>query len=198
MAKQAVAYGLVCATLLLLGCASGQSSGAKSSPSGIGLENRRPFLVTDFNRTRVACLFFVGTDCPISNAYAPEIGRIIHEYEAKGVSFYIIYADRELQPDAAAEHAKAFGFSGHLLLDPRLELAEALGATRMPEVVLLPPQGEAVYQGRIDDRYPAPGAKRREHPTRHDLREALTEFLAGQPISVPRAPAVGCHLDLKK
>lgn len=128
MTRREAAYGLAWATLLLLGCASGQSSGAKSSPSGIALENRRPFLVTDINRKRAACVFFVGTDCPISNAYAPEIGRIIHEYEAEGVSFYIIYADRELQPDAVAEHAKAFGFGSHLLLDPRLELAGALAA----------------------------------------------------------------------
>jgi hypothetical protein len=168
------------------------------SPAGLRLADQRPFLLTEFNRSRGACIFFVGTDCPISNAYAPEIGRIIDEFSEKGIAFYLIYADRDLQPESAAEHAREFGFRCPAILDSRLELARALKATRMPEVVLLPPQGAAVYQGRIDDRYPAPGAKRREHPTTRDLRDALTAYLAGQPIAQPRTSAVGCYLDFPR
>src|SRR4029077_8606617 len=38
-------------------------------------------------------LFFVATDCPISNGYAPEIQRICSAYAARGVQCALIYED---------------------------------------------------------------------------------------------------------
>ena len=191
---------------ILVGCAppaptqTNATTQTKMPPAaadgGVRVADGKPFRLADIDRSRGACLFFVGTDCPISNAYAPEMGRIITEFAPHGVSFYLIYSLRELALDQAAEHAKSFGLPGVVILDSQLHLAQALSATRMPEVILLPAHGDAVYQGRIDDRYPAPGAKRREHPTTHDLRDALAAFVAGKPIQRPRTPAVGCHLDL--
>ncbi|MFO0868912.1 MAG: redoxin family protein [Pirellulales bacterium] len=190
------------AVLPLLGCSPQTlpprpaSSPVAVVPTGISSETQQPVPLTALHRSPATCVFFVGTDCPISNAYAPEIARIIGQYAPQGVAFYVIYAERDLSPATAAEHATAFGFPCPAVLDPQLELARALGATRMPEVVVLIPDGTAVYQGRIDDRYPAPGAPRREHPTSHDLRDALDAFLTGKPIATPRTPAVGCPLDL--
>jgi hypothetical protein len=164
---------------------------ATQTPTGTRADNSLPFKLADLNRTHGACIFFVGTDCPISNAYAPEIGRIVSEFGKNGITFYFIYAIRDLEPQEAAEHATSFELRGQVVLDSQMALAKALGATRMPEVILLPPEGEAVYQGRIDDRYPAPGAKRREHVRTHDLRDALNAFIAGKPIANPRTSAVG-------
>lgn len=36
--------------------------------------------------------FLVATDCPLFNAYAPEIGRIVSEFEKNGIAFCLIYA----------------------------------------------------------------------------------------------------------
>lgn len=165
---------------------------------GIRVDGLQPFSLSDLERSRGACVFFVGTDCPISNAYAPEIGRIVTEFEKHGIIFYFVYAIRDLAPHDAAEHAKSFGLRGQVILDNELLMAKTLGATRMPEVLLLPPSGEAIYQGRIDDRYSAPGAKRREHPRTQDLRDALLAFVTGQSIVNARTEAVGCYLDLPK
>src|SRR5205823_500750 len=58
------------------------------------------------------------------------------------------------------------------------------------EVVVLDGERRLRYRGRIDDQYRLGGA--RETATRHDLREALEELLAGKDISAPETPVDGC------
>lgn len=36
-------------------------------------------------------IFFVATDCPISNSYAPEIQRVCREYRPRGVGCALVY-----------------------------------------------------------------------------------------------------------
>lgn len=143
---------------------------------------------------KAACLLFVGADCPIANANAPEVGRLVAEFSPKGVAFAVVYAVPDLTPVDAARHAREHAFGCPVILDRELLLAERLGATVTPEAVVLSPAGEVVYRGRIDDRYPRPGGKRRERPTSHDLRDALTAVLAGKPVATPWPPAVGCDI----
>jgi hypothetical protein len=145
---------------------------------------------------RAACVLFVGTDCPIANAYAPEIARLVKEFEPKGVTFVIAYPRPDLKPDAARRHALEFKFPCPAVLDSDLALTKRLGATITPEAVVLSPTGEVLYRGRIDDRYPKVGGKRREVPTSLDLRDALAAALAGKPTPRPWPPAVGCDIDL--
>src|SRR5262245_51408532 len=38
-------------------------------------------------------LFFVATDCPVSNTYAPTIQRLCREYAPRGVSCALMYED---------------------------------------------------------------------------------------------------------
>jgi thiol-disulfide isomerase/thioredoxin len=182
---------VVTSVILLAGC---------ERPRPTAPESRLPtsnadVAVADFTRQGPACVVLVGTDCPISNAYAPELRRIADAYRPQGVSFFAVYALRDVTQQLAEKHAREFGWDFPVLVDTDLRLARHLAAERMPEAVLLSAEGKVVYQGRIDDRYPAVGAKRREIPTRHDLRLALDALLAGQPIEIPKTDAVGCHLD---
>ena len=43
-------------------------------------------------------LFFISSDCPISNRYAPEIQRVCNDYQSRGVRCVAVYPDA---PDAA-------------------------------------------------------------------------------------------------
>lgn len=137
--------------------------------------------------------YFVGIDCPIANAYAPEIARIQADYPA--FRHVVVYPLPDATADQIARHAKEFGLGSDARHDRDLHEARRLGVTRTPEVVVVDSQGKTVYQGRIDDRYPRPGGRRREHPTRHDLRQALDDLLNGQAVRVPRTEAVGCDID---
>ena len=62
-----------------------------------------------------------------------------------------------------------------------------------PEAVVITPDGEIAYRGRIDNWFGDIGRKR-PAPTRHELKDAVTAVLAGQPVPVPRTEAVGCLL----
>jgi thiol-disulfide isomerase/thioredoxin len=139
-------------------------------------------------------LLFVGHDCPISNGYAPEVGRVCKEYTPKRVAFCVVYADADLTRDAARKHAEEYGYTCPAVLDPEMKLARMVGATVKPEAAVLSPAGELVYRGRIDDLYPAVG-KKRPRPTTRDLRDALDAVLAGKPVPVARTKAVGCDID---
>lgn len=63
----------------------------------------------------------------------------------------------------------------------------------VPSVVVVV-DGQVRYRGRIDDRAPFLGKLRPRGPTRRDLEIALTELLAGQPVTIPETTPVGCAI----
>ena len=138
-------------------------------------------------------LLFITDDCPITNAFAPEINSIVTEYEPRGVAFYAVMVDPWLSPVEAQKYATDFNYKCPVLMDQQHELVKAVGAAVTPEVAVISATGEVVYRGRIDDRYVDFGKKRLD-PGRRDLRIALDEVLAGERVTVSRAPAVGCYI----
>ncbi len=145
-----------------------------------------------------AVLFFVTNDCPISNAFAPEITRICAEYAPKGADCSLVYVDPTISDETAQAHAKAYGHGPYpKIVDRRHELVKMTGVTITPEVAIVNAAGKVVYRGRIDNSYAALGQARRA-PTSHDLRDALDATLAGRPAPNPETKALGCYIpDLK-
>lgn len=139
------------------------------------------------------CLVFVAPDCPIANAYAPEIERIARAYGPRRVACYLVYADAWFTAEDARRHGAEFHLSLPALLDPEGRLARFVGATITPEAAVWSPHEGLVYRGRIDDRYVDFGKKRAE-PGERDLRAALDAVLAGKRPPVARTRAVGCFL----
>ena len=133
---------------------------------------------------------FITTDCPIANAFAPEIKRIVAEYEPRGVAFSLVYTDGAA--DAVRKHAAEYGYESAVRFDTGRVLSRKHGVTVTPEAVVLS-GGARVYRGRIDDRYLAPGQYRLK-PTTHELRDALDAVLAGRPVAVAETRAAGCPL----
>lgn len=148
---------------------------------------------------RMSALFFVTTDCPISNQYAREIQRICREYEGS-TSCFLVYVDPDLTPAQIAKHVADFGHAGYPVIhDSRHELVKATGATVTPEAAVIR-DGMIAYRGRIDDAY-ATWGKRRAVVTEKDLRNALEAAAAGRAAPASRTKPVGCFippLDLKK
>ena len=138
-------------------------------------------------------LFFIGHQCPISNAYAPEMTRIAAEYGPKGIAVYGVYAEPDVSARDAGRHSREFGLRFPMLLDPGLSLVRRAGATVTPEAALMSPAGEVLYRGRIDDRYYDFG-KMRYPPQQCDLRDALAARLAGKPIVNRTTKAIGCYI----
>jgi hypothetical protein len=142
---------------------------------------------------RATVLLFVTTDCPISNAFVPEIHRLCEAYSKQGVHFCVVYADPALPPADAKKHFGEYGFRCAAVSDPKHELVERAGATITPEAAVFLPSGRLVYRGRINDLYIDYG-KPRYVPTSHDLRDVLDAVAAGRDVQPRFTEAVGCHI----
>lgn len=152
---------------------------------------RLPF---DLGGDKASVLFFVLHDCPIANAYSPEIGRIVEAYEKKKVRFALVYVDPDMKSSAIQKHRKEYGHEGYpAFFDKKHVLVKATGADVTPETAVIAGEGRIVYRGRIDNLY-ADYGKRRRFATEHDLREALDAVLAGKPVGKPRTKALGCFI----
>ncbi len=142
---------------------------------------------------RANILFFITTDCPISNQFSPEIQRICGAYSEDGFQCYLVYVDPDLTAELIRQHLEDFGHRSPAILDNRHRLVELAGATITPEACVFSPQGEILYRGRINNFYERLGRSRRK-VTEHDLRRALDGIRDGLPISPARTQAIGCFI----
>jgi len=139
-------------------------------------------------------LFFVSSDCPVSNSYAPEIQRLCNEYGMKGIACQLVYEDVGLDTTSMRKHLHEYRYDGMpAVIDGNRKIANRSRATVTPEAVVIDSRGEIRYRGRIDNFYAALG-KPRQQVTAHDLRDALDAVLAGKPVPNPETKALGCYI----
>jgi thiol-disulfide isomerase/thioredoxin len=136
---------------------------------------------------------FVAIDCPNSNTYAPILARLYREYSPRDVAFYNVYSDPSESADAVRKHDADFLVPFPALLDAHQTLARQTGARSTPEAVILGPDAQELYRGRVDDRFVDFG-KTRFHPTQDDLGEALDAILQGKPVPRPVTKVLGCAI----
>ncbi len=138
-------------------------------------------------------LIFVSVDCPIANAYAPEIQSIVKDYEGEAVRFFLVHADPLSSPELIAEHAQSYGYRIPIIRDPSHALVAQTGVSVTPEAVVLHSNGSTLYRGRIDDLYPTLG-RRRWEPSQRDLRNAIDAALRGEPVWPECTTPIGCYI----
>jgi thiol-disulfide isomerase/thioredoxin len=143
---------------------------------------------------KASLIFFVQTDCPVSNSYAPEIQRICKVYASKGVSCALAYEDVSVTAGAVRKHMSEYAYRGiPATIDASRAMADRARATITPEAVVVDARGSIRYRGRIDNFYAALG-KPRQVVTEHDLTDALDAILAGTPVPRPETEALGCYI----
>ena len=159
----------------------------------------RPALVTDLQQHPVdplagplpVVLYFVRTDCPVSNRYAPAIQKLSSRFTGR-VRFYSVFVAPDETGASVQRYMKEYDLPTTPLLDPQHQLVAEIGATVTPEAAVLTGR-KLVYRGRINDRYRVLG-KARPRATQHDLADAIDAVLAGRPVETPRTKAVGCYI----
>ncbi len=137
-------------------------------------------------RGQITVLAFLSVQCPISNAYNERIRALSEDYAKQNVVFFALNASANENVAEIKAHAAKQGFTFPILKDKGNKIADAYHAERTPEIFVVDAQGVLRYHGRIDNSHLPIHVKRR------DLREALNELLAGKPVSVPEAKALGC------
>jgi peroxiredoxin len=148
--------------------------------------------LADYRDKKAVVVIFIGTECPINNAYTPRLAELSREFADKGVQFLAINSNRQDSAERVAEHAKKHALPFPVLKDPNNVVADALAAQRTPEACVFDKDGMIRYQGRIDDQLGV--GFNRPKPTRRDLAEALEELLAGKTVSQATTPVAGCRI----
>jgi hypothetical protein len=141
-------------------------------------------------------LFFLTTDCPLCNAYVPELNRIAQAYTPRGVAFYGVQGDATVPAAEVRRHVKEYAYAFPYLFDQEESLATVTGAATTPEAAVLSPAGQLLYLGRIDNRLEDWG-KQRVQVTEFDLRDTLDAILNGKPAPHARTKVLGCAITRK-
>jgi peroxiredoxin len=154
----------------------------------------QPFELDKAANGKVVVLAFLGTECPLAKLYAPRLAQLANDYQSRGVVFVGIDSNRQDAATEIAAYARQHGLEFPILKDLNQVVADQVGATRTPEIVVLDASRIVRYRGRIDDQYGLvkDAGYQRKEPTRRDLATALDEVLAGKTVSRPTTEVSGC------
>ncbi len=144
----------------------------------------------DFKDKPVVVLAFLGTECPLAKIAVAKLNRLAKELEPRGVAILGINSNRQDSLAELATQAKEQAIEFPLLKDAGNKLADAAGAVRTPEVIVLDRDRKVRYVGRIDDQDGI--GFRRDAAKRQDLKIAVEELLADKPVSEPLTDVEGC------
>jgi peroxiredoxin len=149
-------------------------------------------LANDAKDKKAVVVVFIGTQCPINNAYMPTLVVLDKKYRDQGVQFVAINANHHDTLDVIRKHAKKYELPFPVLRDEKNRVADQLGAERHPTAILLDADRVVRYHGRIDDQFGI--GYSRPAPTRRDLATAIDEVLAGKSVTNAKTPIEGCFI----
>jgi peroxiredoxin len=161
----------------------------------------KPYTLDELGKDKIVVLAFVGTECPLAKIYASRLSELAARYEPQGVAFIGINSNRQDAVTEIASFARVHGIKFPLLKDLNQVVADQVGATRTPEVVVLDANHAIRYRGRIDDQYgfQSTVSYQKKESAENNLADAVEALLAGKKIAQAEMPAAGCLIgrDLK-
>jgi thiol-disulfide isomerase/thioredoxin len=148
-------------------------------------------LAAETRNARAVVVLFLGTECPVSNAFIPKLNAWAKQY-GNDVTFVGINSNEQDDAAVVAKHAKEFGIAFPVLKDAEAQIAAKFQVKRIPEAFVLDGQRLVRYRGRIDDQF-APAVKR-DKATTKELVEAIDAVLAGKDVTTAYTAVAGCLL----
>lgn len=152
------------------------------------------YQLSDFSSSPYLVIFFTCNHCPyVINS--DELTRaLVEKFKPQGVDFVGINSNsaNTYEEDSFENMVKRMAehkFPWIYLHDESQDVAKDYGALRTPHFFVFNQARELVYTGRAVDNPRNP-----EKITVHDLNKALTELVAGKPISTPLTNPIGCNV----
>ena len=126
----------------------------------------KPISLNEYKTKKAVVVVFMGTECPINNAYMPVLAELAKTYADKGVQVLGVNSNSNDTPAQIAGHAQKNHLPFPVLRDAANVVADQFGAKRTPEAFILDRMADVRYQGRIDDQFGvAANARRRRAAT---------------------------------
>lgn len=168
--------------------------GQKAIDYSLPATDGKTYSLQDFADAKVLVLFFTCNHCPYVVG-SDEVTRLTAEkFAPQGVRFVGINSNSEnTKPDDSFEHMvermKNHKFPWVYLRDKSQDVARAYGALRTPHFFVFDQDRKLIYTGRGVDQ-PRDTSKM----TVNDLENALSDHLAGKPVSTPLTNPIGCNV----
>jgi thiol-disulfide isomerase/thioredoxin len=140
-------------------------------------------------------LFFLSPECPLCQSYSLTINQLQKTYAGQGFQFIGIIPSKDFSTTDVIEYRNHYQLKAlSFWFDPNLKLAQFCQATITPEVVVYKPNGQKIYQGRIDN-WAYELAKKRKVITEHDLQNVLEKLSKNLAVTFYQTKAVGCFIN---
>lgn len=156
------------------------------------------YSLQDLKGEKATLIMFICNHCPFVKHINSELVKLGNDYKGKGVNLIGISANDvvshpEDSPDKMRELAMSEKFSFPYLYDATQEVAKSYDAACTPDFYLFDADLALVYRGQLDDSRPSNSVPL----TGRDVRTALDNLLANQPISPFQRPSIGCNIKWK-
>lgn len=161
-------------------------------------ENNLLLLDVDGNEIRAAesktiVLFFLSTDCPLSESYLTQIKEFQDTYSKEQFFFCQVYPGNFLNSKDLKSFLSKYKIAMPVAYDSENKLCVKLNAKATPQVVVL--SGDAIlYSGQIDNRASDLQFKKL-NATSFYLRDVLDAISKGQQPSVKFTEPIGCIIE---
>jgi peroxiredoxin len=168
--------------------------GQKAPDFRLPATDGKTYELSDFDSAKVLVVFFTCNHCPYVLGSDEVTRKTAEKFKSKGVVFVGINSNsektyKEDSFDNMVKRMKKEKFPWLYLYDKSQEVALSYGALRTPHFFVFDKDRKLVYTGRGVDN-PRDTSKM----TVNDLDNALTEHLAGKPVTKPLTNPIGCNV----
>lgn len=160
--------------------------------------SERDFTLNDLKSDVATVIMFICNHCPYVKHIQPELIRISEDYIPEGVKFIAISSNDvdnypEDSPELMRVEAKKWGYPFPYLYDETQIVAKSYDAACTPDFYIFDKNMELIYRGQLDSSRPGNG----KELNGKDMRNALDDYLKGNPISEKQIPSQGCNIKWK-
>ena len=168
--------------------------GEKAPDFNLPATDGKTYQLSDFDDAKVLVVFFTCNHCPFVTGSDEVTRKTAEKFASQGVRFVGINSNsKNTYPEDDFDHMVArmeeHQFPWVYLRDKSQDIARAYGGLRTPHFFVFDAERKLVYTGRGVDN-PRDTSKM----TVNDLENALTEHLAGKPITTPLTNPIGCNV----
>jgi peroxiredoxin len=156
-----------------------------------GIDGKKHSL-DDLKDKDLVVVVFTCNSCPVASDYEGRILAFSKKFAGPtgkvGLVAICVNKVPEDQPEKLKERAETRGFDFPYLYDETQAIGKAFGAAFTPEFFVLDRDRKVAYMGGMDD------SSLPEMVKTQYLVPAVEALLAGKPIEVAEAPAIGCRV----
>jgi peroxiredoxin len=152
----------------------------------------------DLRGRKALLVFFICAHCPYVKHVEKGLAALGKDFAGKPIGIVAISSNDAAthpgdSPAGLKQQAETSGFVFPYLYDETQSVAHAYKAACTPDFFLFDGDLRLVYRGQFDSSRPGNGVP----ITGEDLRAAIEQVLAGQPVPKNQRPSIGCNIKWK-